>query len=215
MKVEETDDEEVEAVVHQDAVVKSESSGGEVNASLKTLSISREDFIDIFPIKMNDIGVQSVQIITKLAETQTEEFKEFNYQCFYCEEMIVNEPVLENHRKVCCDKYLDETFKSDLRNDFRIREPSDLNKKVDTHTNFGFPPIMMSQHSFPRPISFTELDVTCNTCSAKMDFKSELKAHYGEFHPEIVLYWCETCYTNFGSERGLKSHRRNEHGDFS
>ena len=79
----------------------------------------------------------------ELDETQTKDFKEFDYKCFYFEEIIVNEQVLENHRKVCCEKYSDEPIKTDFRNDFRVRETNDLNRKLETHHNFGFPPIMM------------------------------------------------------------------------
>jgi hypothetical protein len=185
---------------------------------LSTFSILKNASLDIFPEKTLDIAVQTVRIEHKLAETQTIEIEEFDYPCFYCEEEIKTKSELENHSQVCCEKYLDATYGSEYKCDnfhTRVGEPRDLKRHVENHHIWDFPPLLMPPPSFSLPFSFPALNVSCFTCGEKMNFKSELKSHYSESHPEILLFWCDTCFTNFGSERGLKSHMRNNHNDFS
>ena len=57
-------------------------------------------------------------------------------------------------------------------------------------------------------------DEPCYTCNERLENKLELRKHYTENHPELVLFWCDVCLTNFGSDRGLKSHLRNQHHIF-
>ena len=79
-----------------------------------------------------------------------------------------------------------------------------------------FPPTHFPQPSFPPLYSFPP-STSCYTCgNGKLyNNKIELKKHYDESHRELILFWCEVCFTNYASERGLKSHRRNSHKNFS
>ena len=67
--------------------------------------------------------------------------------------------------------------------------------------------------NYPPPF-ISPTDAPCYTCGARLPNKIELKNHYDSVHPDLILFWCDICYTNFGSERGLLSHRRNIHKVF-
>ena len=79
-----------------------------------------------------------------------------------------------------------------------------------------FPPTNFHRPSFP-PLNPFPPSISCYTCgNGKLyNSKIDLKKHYDESHPELILFWCEVCFTNFASERGLKSHMRNSHKNFS
>ena len=159
---------------------------------------------------MNTIAVQTVEVQTNIAETQTFEIEELAYSCFYCGEKIHTKSNLGKHRADCHDTYLDESYRNDEKCEkFESREPSSFDLICNNHI-WGFPPLP------PLPFTFQPApDVTCFTCNQKMNFKSELKRHISLLHPEIVIFWCETCFMNFKIESELKSHMRNYHKQFS
>ena len=73
-----------------------------------------------------------------------------------------------------------------------------------------FPPTLFPRHPFSPLVGFQK-EVSCYRCDDKFPHEVVLKDHYEKVHPEIILFWCKVCWTNFGSERGLQSHMRNDH----
>ena len=67
----------------------------------------------------------------------------------------------------------------------------------------------------------TNLVLECEICKAVCRDSRDLKMHIDNYHgwkiphPEMKLYWCDVCLTNFERERCLKSHKRNYHQNFS
>ena len=69
------------------------------------------------------------------------------------------------------------------------------------------------KYFYPPPFTLPT-DAPCYTCSERFQNKIELRRHYDESHPDIILFWCDVCLTNFGSDRGLQSHMRNTLKDY-
>ena len=116
------------------------------------------------------------------------------YSCFYCGYFLSSEENVKKHRLECHEPYLG--FKDNIYSQTYLQP---LMLPLST-----YPP------SFPWPTEFS-----CYTCYEKFKTKVYLREHYNSSHPDIILFWCDVCLTNFGSERGLQSHMRNEHKIFS
>lgn len=121
------------------------------------------------------------------------------YPCFYCAEIISRSPL--DHYEVCDQLGL----------------PLHENGETETYVEqivspfpnpTSFPPPTLFPPAFGFPII---IDEPCYTCGERLRDKIQLRRHYNCAHPEIILFWCDMCLTNFGSERGLKSHMRNAH----
>lgn len=124
----------------------------------------------------------------EVCQTQESPIKSV-YPCFYCEKEIMNTTdCIEKHQKDCM-------------------EPT-LSFKHTTHTSYKPPPKL---NSFSGPSFLLNTDFPCYTCPAIFTNKSDVRTLYDFSHPEKILFWCEVCLTNFGSDRGLKSHMRNQH----
>ena len=142
------------------------------------------------------------------AFTQTkdeDESLDSEYACFYCDVTInSSEGNFFKHLVDCCEFGLipDDVFYG----------------KKNCETSFLPPPCFPPPPSFPptlfpAPFGFP-IEVQCYICYEKFRYKINLRRHYNESHPEIILFWCDVCFNNFGSERGLQSHMRNEHKDY-
>jgi DNA-directed RNA polymerase subunit N (RpoN/RPB10) len=143
------------------------------------------------------------------------------HRCFYCEKILNSRVDLGTHRKLCQNTFLHNkaviNFKCEKCCSY-FKDSISLMTHLKNHQILEFSTLYQPFAVPPPPYAspFPHCVQTyCYTCGKSVDSKAELKRHYGESHSEIVLYWCEVCYTNFGSERGLKSHMRNIHQDFS
>ena len=115
-----------------------------------------------------------------------------DYSCFYCQKRInSSNEVLQKHYDECpqIGEFYEENPPS-LKYDYP-------NFNDYYGTGFALP-----------------TDEPCYTCNERLEDKLELRKHYTANHPELVLFWCDVCLTNFGSDRGLKSHMRNQHRIF-
>ena len=138
---------------------------------------------------------QTIQVAANVF-TQTEDESETNtceyfYPCFYCGKIISSAEELKMHLVECHESGL--KFQDDYYREPYLQPPCFL------------PPYSFSS-AFPLPVDFP-----CYTCDAKFKNKSEVRRHYNSSHADIILYWCDVCLTNFGSDRGLQSHMRNNH----
>ena len=86
-------------------------------------------------------------------------------------------------------------------------EPT-LSFKHKRNTSYKPPPKL---NSFSVPSFMLNTNFPCYTCPAIFTNKSDVRTHYDISHPEKILFWCEVCLTNIGSDRGLKSHMRKQH----
>ena len=118
------------------------------------------------------------------------------YLCYYCEVKIKTKDDLETHRNVCC-----ENIKTNCQQSETFSQPL-----PSFHPTF--------HPDYPPPFAIPT-DAPCYTCSERFRNKTDLRSHYSRNHPELILFWCDVCLTNFGSERGLKSHMRNNHKIYS
>ena len=131
--------------------------------------------------------------------TKNEVKPETEYLCFYCEQRISScKEKLQKHRFECCEVG-------------RVLQEKTQNYLQPFHALKTFPAL----HTFYPPPFTLPTDAPCYTCSERFLNKIELRRHYTESHPDFILFWCDVCLTNFGSERGLKSHMRNNHKDYS
>ena len=113
---------------------------------------------------------------------QTEEKDQTcEYPCFYCGQIIrSSKESLQSHQMKC-------------RNPDLV-----FNDSIHRETYFQPQPILPA---YPyHPPFLLPLEVSCYTCSEKFKNKSELRTHCNASHPELVLFWCDICLTNFGSE---------------
>ena len=147
------------------------------------------------------------------AFTQTKDEDETidsEHACVYCDVTIKNsEENLFNHLFDCCEFGLipEDTFNEENNYESMMLPPSFLPPPCFPPQPCFPPPLFPAQFRFP-------IEVKCYTCDEKFPFKINLRRHYNESHPEIILFWCDVCFTNFGSDRGLQSHMRNEHTDY-
>ena len=111
------------------------------------------------------------------------------YPCFYCGFYMTNSKDVLEHRLACIAPGL--CFQEEIH------------QALPTH---GF--------SFPPPFNIPT-EEPCYTCDKILENKVTLRNHYNTVHQDMILFWCEVCLTNFGSERGLKSHMRNQHKIFN
>ena len=112
------------------------------------------------------------------------------YPCFYCEQTINDskEQLLQHHGE-CRESGL--CYQDNSKKHFQ-------------------PVLFFNFHpTYPPPFIFPTY-VPCYTCSETFKNKIDLRRHFDNVHPETVLFWCEVCLTNFGSDRG-QSHMRNNH----
>ena len=152
---------------------------------------------------------------TETSETCDSENNKSEYHCFYCGFLIKCDQSLHNHQLECCVNHNSEKQRpstlfatSDLTSTKvkcytchqQFANKRERRKHYDsTHMNMMLP--------FPT-------DAPCYTCDDILATPTDLRDHYNNYHPEILLYWCDVCLTNFGSDRGLKSHLRNSHQVF-
>jgi vacuolar-type H+-ATPase subunit I/STV1 len=115
--------------------------------------------------------------------------KDDSYPCFYCGFYMTNSKDVIEHRLVCCI----EPGLAFLK---------EIHQAFPAH-GFSFPPPFRIPTEEP-----------CYTCDKILENKVTLRNHYDTVHQDMILFWCEVCLTNFGSERGLKSHMRNSHKIF-
>ena len=116
----------------------------------------------------------------------------YEYPCFYCGQIISSKESLQSHQIECHN--------------------SDLGFHDRIYRETYFHPVLPA---FPHhPPFLLPLEVSCYKCCEKFKNKSELRTHCNASHPDLVLFWCDFCLTNFGSERGLQSHIRNKHKDY-
>ena len=119
------------------------------------------------------------------------------YACFYCGYRINGQENLQKHKTECHEAELG----------FRDQECCDINSQTLSFTPpLPFVPPSLYQLSFSIPVQ-----VMCYTCSLEFKNKSELRRHYNSFHPDFKFFWCDICLANYGSERGLQTHMRNQH----
>ena len=154
--------------------------------------------------------VSQTRIQDVAVSTQTEEILEITeteYPCFYCGQII-------NSSGFNLARHLSECSELGLLDEDTNNEP-----KTPTEPYFPpspplppllFPPPLFPPHPFSPLVGFQK-QVPCYRCDENFPHEVVLKRHYEEVHPEIILFWCNVCWTNFGSERGLQSHERNEH----
>ena len=116
---------------------------------------------------------------------------ESSYPCFYCGKIITSSnEMLKEHSKHCL-----------------IPIPKHCEMAIYKK------PLIQSQYH-PQSFMFP-IDFPCYTCPKVLSNKQDLRMHYDTSHPEKIMFWCEVCLTNFGSDRGLKSHMRNQHQIYS
>ena len=144
-------------------------------------------------VRENQFKDQISQTVTQKVEILSE-LKNYRYPCFYCGFNIKSKENLQKHKVECSEpglEFLDIVYR---------QTPF---QHLQTSTSSYPPP-------FPWPVDFP-----CYTCDEKFENKIALRRHYDSSHTDIILFWCNVCFTNFGSERGLKSHERNFHKIFA
>ena len=165
---------------------------------------------------VRDIHVKHQVSQTRIKEvevsTQTKEsLKLAEYPCFYCGQTITSsEPNLAKHLPECSEmglavvNWLDEHTNS---------EPKIPKVPLSPTPHLSSPPLL-PPHLFSPLVGFQK-EVSCYNCNEKFPHEVVLKKHYEQMHPEIILFWCNVCWTNFGSERGLQSNMRNAHKKYT
>ena len=80
--------------------------------------------------------------------------------------------------------------------------------------SFPTPPCFSPPPRFPQPLFPAQflfpIEVNCYNYDEKFPYKINLKRHYNESLPGIILFWCDVYFPNFGSDQGLQSHMKNE-----
>ena len=202
----------------KDKILEACGACGTRKFSKITLSVCTSSGFDIIPLEKFDKSAQTHQKEYKIGDTQTKDDEVFPHTCFYCEKGINSKKELQNHSKLCHETLLN------VRNQEKYKV-ADFNMKSSEHsilfpqTLFPppiLPPLLFPQPSFPPPYPF-QTSISCYTCGNGEHYSSkiDLKKHYDEAHPELILFWCNVCFTNFARERGLKSHMRNSHKVFT
>ena len=181
---------------------------------LKDLTVCINLSCEFPPSETVSSSVQTVENIYEIKETQTSCFDVLSYSCFYCENTINSEIELNSHRRLNHERFLDETNLECEKCKAVCRDSRDLNMHNEKFHSWNIPPNHAPSPSYPPSFLF-QTSIPCYTCGEKLANKVEERKHYDVTHPEMKLYWCEVCLTNFERERGLKSHMRNFHQDFS
>ena len=88
--------------------------------------------------------------------------------------------------------------------------PEILSVTQDT-VSYSFPVLPPFQPLSSYPLSFTLPLEKCFTCNKEFRDKSKLREHLDSCHPDFIFFWCNICLADFRSDRGLKSHMRNQH----
>ena len=141
----------------------------------------------------------------QVSQTEVPKVITSDYFCFYCDEEINTIEKLQEHQVECPEIgiYIEQNVDPPLPTTLPWTRPP---------PSFAFPGFSLPGfpfQGFPIP-----MDSPCYTCSEVLETKTKLREHYDLKHSEIILYWCDVCLTNFGSDRGLKSHLRNAHKIF-
>ena len=158
-------------------------------------------------------SVQTVENSYEIEETQTSCFDVLSYSCFHCEKSTNSESELNSHRREHHERFLDET---NLVLECEIckavcRDSRDLKMHIDNYHGWKIPQVQVPSPSYPPSFPFP----TSITCGERLANTVEERKHYYVTHPEMKLYWCDVCLTNFEREICLKYHKRNYHQDFS
>ena len=130
-------------------------------------------------------------------EEKTETKPNLEYPCFYYRQIIRSKDEMQKHNIECCEVGIVHQENTEYFHPCHVLQP--------------FPAL----HNFYPPPFTLPTDAPCFTCSERFKHRNELRRHYTDSHPDLILFWCDVCLTNFGSERGLQSHMRNYHKDYT
>ena len=120
------------------------------------------------------------------------------YTCFYCGYRINSQENLQKHKTECREAEL-------AIGDQKCGD-------ISNRQAYSFPhPLTLEPPSSYPPAFTVPVQVMCYTCNKEFKNKSELRRHFTSFHPDFKFFWCEICLANYGSERGLQTHMRNQH----
>ena len=141
--------------------------------------------------------IREKHIKDQVSQTKAPKVAFSEFSCFYCEEKISTFKILQEHRDVCREigVFHEQVDEQDANQPYALEIPW-------MHPSFPYKAL-----SLPR-------NEPCYTCGEVLKTKTELRQHYDLKHSEIILHWCDECFTNFGSDQGLKSHLRNAHKIF-